>query len=71
MKVLQDCGLRVLDLYNLESGDIDFFKLPYTIDQDGEKVVYFDQWQLWLKHYMSEDDYYLIDESKIILQRPF
>ncbi|KOC58573.1 hypothetical protein WH47_09467 [Habropoda laboriosa] len=56
--LLNSVGLRELDLDNLESGDIDLFNLPYSIDQDGEKVVYFDQWQLWLKHCIMTSDFY-------------
>lgn len=69
--LLNSVGLRELDLDNLESGDIDLFKLPYSIDQDGEKVVYFDQWQLWLKHYIMPNDFYYVSPRKIIVSKPF
>lgn len=38
--LLSSVGLRVLDLDNLQSGDIEKFKLPYSIDSDSKKVVF-------------------------------
>ena len=67
--LLSSVGLRVLDLDNLQSGDIEKYKIPFSIDGDLEKVVYFDQWQLWITHYMNTQDYFIIDERKIIVEK--
>lgn len=67
--LLSSVGLRVLDLDNLQSGDIEKYKIPFSIDGDLEKVVYFDQWQLWITHYMNTQDYFIIDDRKIIVEK--
>lgn len=66
--LLSSVGLRVLDLDNLQAGDIDEYKIPFSIGGDLKKVVYFDQWQLWITHYMLSDDYFIIDDRKIIVK---
>lgn len=67
--LLSGVGLRVLDLDNLQAGDIEKYKIPFSIDGDLEKVVYFDQWQLWITHYMNTDDYFIIDDRRIIVEK--
>lgn len=67
--LLSSVGLRVLDLDNLQSGDIEKYKIPFSIDGDLEKVVYFDQWQLWVTHYMNTQDYFIIDDRKILVEK--
>lgn len=76
--LLSSVGLRVLDLDNLQSGDIEKYKIPFSIGGDLEKVVYFDQWnismlknqwQLWITHYMNVQDYFIIDDRKIIFKK--
>lgn len=67
--LLSNAGLRVLDLDNLQWIDIDKFKIPFSINENLEKVVHFDQWQLWIKHYMFAEDYFVIDDRKILVAK--
>lgn len=62
-------GLRVLDLDNLQCGDIKKYNLPYSIDADFEQVVYFDQWELWIKDYLEPDDYFRVSDRVILIDR--
>lgn len=67
--LLSSVGLRVLDLDNLEPGDIEKYKIPFYIGGNREKLVSLDQWQLWIKHYMYSDNYFIIDEKRILVRK--
>lgn len=67
--LLSSVGLRVLDLDNLENHDIEKYKIPFSIGGDLQKVVYYDQWQLWITHHMNAQDYFIIDDRRILVEK--